>query len=120
MRPNTPRMEQITLRIPVRTLAELEREARDAGRSRSEYMRDVIVPREDASADAPDPERVRDLERQLADCQRDLERTRDHMDVLTDAYQSKKQEANALEVYKERADRGFVGRVKGVLFGRDD
>jgi len=41
------RMEQITLRIPLRLKAELEREAAERGVSRSEHMRNVLGQRAD-------------------------------------------------------------------------
>lgn len=40
-------MEQITLRIPLRLKAELEREAAEHGVSRSEHMRNVLEQRAD-------------------------------------------------------------------------
>jgi Arc/MetJ-type ribon-helix-helix transcriptional regulator len=40
-------MEQVTLRLPVRLKAELEREADERGVSRSEHVRDVLEKREE-------------------------------------------------------------------------
>jgi metal-responsive CopG/Arc/MetJ family transcriptional regulator len=40
-------VKQITLRLPVRLLAELEREAEDRGVSRSEHVRDTLAERAD-------------------------------------------------------------------------
>jgi len=109
-------MKQITVRIPTRVLAEIERDARDAGTSRSEHIRDVLESRRDAPADAPNPERVRDLEQQLAKCQRDLERVRNEKKVLVDAYQTAEQTQELVE-YVEEQQAGVVGRAKRWLFG---
>lgn len=56
-------MEQITLRLPVRLLAELEREARNRDRTRSEHIRDVLASRRN----------TRELEEQLAQRERRIE-----------------------------------------------
>lgn len=56
-------MEQITLRLPVRLLAELEREAREHDRTRSEHIRVVLASRRD----------TRELEEQLAQRERRIE-----------------------------------------------
>jgi TolA-binding protein len=112
-------MEQITLRIPVRTLAELEREAAEHDRTRSEHIRDVLASRHDTPRDAPTPERVRDLEQQLADCQRDLERVQNEKEVLIDAYQSQEQTEALVEYVEERESAGALQRAKWWVFGRE-
>jgi small-conductance mechanosensitive channel len=62
-------MEQVTLRLPVRLKAELEREAGERGVSRSEHVRDVLEKREEV-AELRDrlerrERRIDDLEEQL-------------------------------------------------------
>jgi chromosome segregation ATPase len=114
-------MEQITLRLPVRTLAELEREARDHGRSRSEHIRDVIESRQDTPPDAPDPERVRELETRIDELRGDLQHERARADELQGMLQAatrRNRETEALVEYVESKP-GVVGRAKRWLFGRD-
>jgi uncharacterized membrane protein len=114
-------MEQITLRIPVRTLAELEREARDHGRSRSEHIRDVIESRRDMPRDAPDPERVRELETRIDELRGDLQHERaraDELQGMLKAAHRRNDEVEALVAYVEDR-KGVVGRAKRWLFGED-
>ena len=108
-------MEQITLRIPVRTLAEIERDARDAGRSRSEHMRDILESHEDTPRDAPDPERVQELEAEIAALEQDLEHARARQDELREmlkAANRRREETQALVEYVEQQDRSVVERLK--------
>lgn len=112
-------MKQITLRLPLRLLAELEREARAAGVSRSEHMRDVLASRRDTPRDAPDLEREAELTQRITELEQQLEAKENQMQVLAEAYQDQKQTVNELKVYQEREDRGAIGRLKYVLFGRD-
>jgi len=115
-------MKQITLRLPIRTLAELEREARDAGRSRSEHIRDVLESRRDTPEDAPDPERVRELEQQLAARERDLdaaEARQDELRTMLKAANRRNDETQALVRYVEERKKGRLTRAKEWLFGRD-
>jgi metal-responsive CopG/Arc/MetJ family transcriptional regulator len=62
-------MEQVTLRLPTRLKAELEREADERGVSRSEHIRDVLGRREEVRElrDRLDrrERRIDDLEEQL-------------------------------------------------------
>lgn len=62
-------MEQITLRLPARTLAGLEREAAERGVSRSEHVRDVLESRAEVRGLRERLERrearIDDLEEQL-------------------------------------------------------
>lgn len=112
-------MEQITLRLPVRTLAELEREAAEHGRSRSEHIREVIESRQDTPRDAPDPERVRELETRIDELRGDLQHERARADELQGMLQAatrRNRETEALVEYVEEQP-GVVGRAKRWLFG---
>jgi metal-responsive CopG/Arc/MetJ family transcriptional regulator len=114
-------MEQITLRLPVRTLAELEREAAKHGRSRSEHIRDVLESRQDAPADAPNPERVRELETRIDDLRGDLQHERaraDELQGMLKAAHRRNDEVEAVVEYVE-GRKGVVGRAKAWLFGRE-
>lgn len=112
-------MEQITIRLPVRLLAELEREARESNRSRSEHIRDVLESRTEHDRDAPDHERVRDLEAEIADLERTIEAQRNQMQVLTEAYQAASGSANLVPA-EENDEASVIQRTKWWLFGRND
>lgn len=61
-------MEQITVRIPTDTLADLEAEAADADKSRSEHIRDVLESRNEHA------ETVDRLRAEVDDLRTDVER----------------------------------------------
>ncbi|MCQ4334622.1 ribbon-helix-helix protein, CopG family [Natronomonas sp. F2-12] len=107
-------MQNVTVRLPTRLLAELEREARNQGVSRSEYIRNTLQSR--GEHDATD--RVRALERQLADCQRDRERLRNEKQVLVDAYEVNQETAAIVKRRKDRQDASLVERATWWVFGR--
>ena len=67
-------MEQITLRLPTRQLAELEREADERGVSRSEHVRDVLESRADVTELR---ERLDRRERRIDDLEEQLRRRSD-------------------------------------------
>jgi chromosome segregation ATPase len=114
-------MEQITLRLPVRTLAELEREAAAHGRSRSEHIREVIESRQDAPRDAPDPERVDELETRIDDLRGDLRHERARADELQGMLKAANRRTDEVEAVVEYVEeqKGVVGRAKAWLFGED-
>ena len=114
-------MEQITLRLPVRTLAELERDARDAGRSRSEHIRDILDSRQDVPADAPDPERVHELEAEIVELERKLERSQNAYQTLIEERQEKQELVRYVEDERTAQDKwrhaGLLTKAKWAVTG---
>jgi len=117
-------MHQITVRIPVRTLAALEREARERGVTRSEHLRDVLASRH------ADDERIQTLETRIEVLESEL----DALETKCERLQSEKrqliadrQATEALVEYvdaeKEKRDAwesaGLGTRLKWWVFGRD-
>jgi len=109
-------MQNVTVRLPARLIAELEREARNRGVSRSEHIRNTLQSRHDHAA----ADRVRALERQLADCQRDRERLQNEKQVLVDAYQINEETTAIVKRRKDRQDASLVERAKVWVFGRSE
>jgi len=106
-------MENVTVRVHVRTLAEIEREAADAGKSRSEYIRECLRNRH-----ADDRLRA-EYERTLAERERTIERLRNEKQVLVDQFQREEQTEALVRYVEEKKDAGIVQRTKWWLFGRD-
>jgi DNA repair exonuclease SbcCD ATPase subunit len=76
-------MQQITLRVGVRTLAELEREARDLGRTRSEHIRDVLESRHEHEQNTDELHgRVAELESERDDLRDRVEAREDRIEDL--------------------------------------
>jgi metal-responsive CopG/Arc/MetJ family transcriptional regulator len=114
-------MQQITVRLPVRTLAELDRAADDRGISRSEYIRDVLASHGDMHRESPPPERIDELETRIDDLRGDLrhERARaDELQAMLKAAHRRNDEVEAVVEYVEQRE-GVVGRAKAWLFGED-
>lgn len=130
---NTPAMQNVTVRLPLRLLAELEREADQHGVSRSEYIRDTLATRDEhertqrecdrlraeyereiAALKQTHEEEIAALEQQVAD-----ERNRaDELREMLKAANRRNEETEALVAYVE-AQQGVVGRAKTWLFGRE-
>ena len=117
-------MHQITVRIPVRTLAALEREARERGVTRSEHLRDVLASRH------ADDERIETLETRIEVLESEL----DTLETECERLQSEKRQLIAdrqateevvayVDAEKEKRDAwesaGLGTRVKWWVFGRD-
>lgn len=105
-------MENVTVRVHVRTLAEIEREAADAGQSRSEYIRECLRNRH-----ADDRLRA-EYEHTLAERERTIERLRNEKQVLVDQFQREEQTEALVRYVEEKKDAGIVQRAKWWLFGR--
>ena len=101
-------MEQITLRIPVRLKADLEREAESQGVTRSEHIRNTLATRHEHDIS----QRVAELEAQIDELKDDLEYFKQQNKILTDEYQRQKEQTQALEVYQDT----YRGRLKRRLF----
>ena len=121
-------MKQITLRLDVRTLAELEREARDSGRTRSEHIRDVLEARgehgEHADRVGELEEERDDLRDRLADRDRDVERLQNEKRLIL---QEREEKAELVEYVEEersaeqRWRRAGIGtKLKWRVFGMPD
>lgn len=106
-------MEQITLRLETRLLAELERDARDANRTRSEHIRHLLETRREH--DRLQEEHVREID----ELEQTIARLRNEKRVLTDAYQINDETQEIVRYRKERESAGVVGRAKLWLFGPD-
>ena len=80
-------MEQITVRIPSDTLDDLEAEASEHDRSRSEHVRNVIDSRNDPDADV---ERLREQVAELEATRDELQETIDDLETDVDRLQNEK------------------------------
>jgi predicted nuclease with TOPRIM domain len=87
-------MEQITLRLHQRTLAELEREADALGVSRSEHVRDVIESREDADALRAEVEELRER----------VDRREERVDELEEQLARRSQVEEKVDVLAQRVE----------------
>lgn len=110
-------MEQITLRLPLRTLAEVDREAEEAGTSRSEYLRDVVESRNEHGEEA---ERLRE---EVDELRTEVERLRREKRQILSEREEKKELARYVEeerrLERERRSANVVERARWFLFGRD-
>ena len=117
-------MQQVTFRLHVRTLAALEREARERGVTRSEHLRDVLASRH------ADRERIETLETRIEVLESEL----DTLETECERLQSEKQTlierratTQALVEYvedereKQQAweSAGLGTRLTWWVFGRD-
>lgn len=84
-------MEQVTLRVPVRLLAELEREADEKGVSRSEHVRNVLERREET---AELRERLERRERRIDELEEQLRRRPD-VEEKIDTLARRREESDA-------------------------
>lgn len=132
-------MEQITLRLSADTLEDVEAEAAEHDRSRSEHLREVVDSRHD---DPPEVERLREerdaLREQVADLQTELEqleRDRQSAEAEVDELTSKLAAAHEridttnelvrvaesdLSVRERKQRAGVLTRARWWLTGMDD
>jgi cell division protein FtsX len=92
-------MKQITLRLPVRLLAELERDAEERGVSRSEHVRDTLAQRADVDELR---ERIERREQRLDDLEEQL-RKRSDVEEQIEALPDKIREAGAYQERRQHA-----------------
>ena len=117
-------MHQITVRIPVRTLAALEREARERGVTRSEHLRDVLASRHADSDRIETLEtRIEVLESELDTLETECERLQSEKRQLIADRQATQALVEYVEVEREKQQAwesaGLGTRVKWWVFGRD-
>jgi len=70
-------------------------------------------------ADARDPERVRELEAEIAELEQAIEACRNQNKVLTDAYQLNAETQELVKARKAKADASLVERARWWVFGRE-
>lgn len=124
-------MQNVTVRLPVRLLAELEREAAQQGVSRSEYIRETLATRDEHAATQRERDRLRaeyerqiaalerEHEREIAELEADLEHARARQDELREmakAANRRNDEVQAVVEYVEAQQRGPLGRLKDWLY----
>lgn len=126
---NTPRMEQITVRIPADVLDELEAEADEHDRSRSEHVRDVIDSRNDPDADVERlRERIAELEATrdelqdaVDDLERDAERLQNEKRLILEDREEKQELVRYVEAERTEQQRwrqaGLTTRLKWRITG---
>jgi predicted nucleic acid-binding Zn-ribbon protein len=117
-------MQQITLRIPVRTLAELEREARERGVSRSEHIRGVLAERHADSERIETLEtRVQALEAELETLETECKRLKSEKRTLIERRATTQELVAYVEGEREQRqaweEAGLATRARWWLFGRD-
>ena len=109
-------MQNVTIRLPTRLLAELEREADQQGVSRSEYIRDTLATRHEHERTQREYDRLRaEYEAEIAELERDLEHARarqDELRAMLKAANRRREETQALVEYVEQQDRSIVERVQ--------
>ena len=113
---NTPAMQNVTIRLPIRLLAELEREADQQGVSRSEYIRDTLATRHEHERTQREYDRLRaEYEAEIAALEADLDHARarqDELRAMLKAANRRNEETQALVEYVEQQDRSVVERLK--------
>jgi predicted nucleic acid-binding Zn-ribbon protein len=132
-------MEQITLRLRAETLEEVEAEAAEHDRSRSEHLRDVIDSRNEPAAEVKDlradRDRLRDevaeLEAEVERLEADLGGAESRIDELTDKLAATHRRIDAtndlvavaesdLSVRERKQRAGILTRARWWLTGMDD
>ncbi|WP_254547486.1 ribbon-helix-helix domain-containing protein [Halomarina pelagica] len=104
-------MQQITVRLPERTLAEVDREAAKAGASRSEYIREVLASRDDS----PEHEQeVEGLRTEVDRLRRQLAAANSRIDASNELVRAVEREQSLAE---RKAQAGLVTRAKWWLTG---
>lgn len=108
-------MEQITLRVPADTLAELDEEADERGISRSEYIRNVLDSRNEHAED------VADLRAEIDDLETELDRVREEKRLILQERDEKAELARYVEDERTAEQRwreaGLGTRISWRLFG---
>jgi hypothetical protein len=108
-------MQQITLRIPEDTVAELDDEADEHGVSRSEYIRDILDSRHEHDGD------VDALRTQVDELQTELERVRNEKRLILSEREEKQELARYVEDERRAEQRwreaGLRTRLKWRVFG---
>jgi chromosome segregation ATPase len=107
-------MEQITLRIPSDTLEEVESEADEEGKTRSEYLRDVIDSRHEHEELRTEVERLRtEVERKERRVEAVLEQREEHTDLVRAVEREQ-------SLQERKAKAGVVTRLKWWATGMPD
>jgi hypothetical protein len=108
-------MEQITLRVPADTLAELEDEADERGISRSEHIRNALETRNEHAED------VADLRAEIDDLETELDRVREEKRLILREREEKAELARYVEDERTAEQRwreaGLGTRLKWRVFG---
>ena len=109
-------MRNVTIRLPIRLLAELEREAEQEGVSRSEYIRDTLQSRDEHERTQREYDRLRaEYEAEIAELEQDLDHARARQDELREmlkAANRRNEETQALVECVEQQDRSVVERLQ--------
>jgi|GEM_PF-5609690 len=132
-------MEQITLRLRANTLEEVEAEAAEHDRSRSEHLREVVGTRNDPPAEVEDlraergrlRDEVAELEAEVERLEADLDVAENRIDELTDklaAAHDRIETTNELvavaesdlSVREQKQRAGILTRARWWLTGMDD
>lgn len=113
-------MEQITIRIPENTLEDLEDEAEDAGRTRSEHIRDALNHRNEHTEHECIPlEEYRELERELARREQDVSRLQEEKRKILDNQKEKRELQAYVAKDKEWHEADLFTRLKWYLRGKE-
>jgi predicted DNA-binding protein len=107
-------MEQITLRIPTDTLEEVDAEADEEGKTRSEYLRDVIDSRHEHERLQTEVEQLRtEVERKERRVEAVLEQREEHTELVRAVEREQ-------SLQERKAKAGIVTRVKWWATGMPD
>ena len=119
---NTPAMQNVTVRLHTRTIAELEREARDRGVSRSEHIRNTLETRDEHERLQREHERVRAAyEKEIAELHDRIEYLENRERVILDEREEKQELVRYVEDERTAAERwrhaGLLTKAKWAVTG---
>lgn len=108
-------MQQITLRLPEDVLEDVEAEAEEAGRTRSEYLREVIRTRNEHTEEAEQ------LREQVDELQTEVERLQNEKRTILEQREEKQELAQYVErertINEQWRQAGIITRTKWKLLG---
>lgn len=107
-------MEQITLRVPENVLEEVEQEAEESNRSRSEYLRNVIRARDEHA------EEVEELQEKVDELQTELDRVRREKRQILEQREEKRELVRYVDDEIEWRAAPLTKRIKWWVTGKPE
>lgn len=122
---NTPAMQNVTIRLPLRLLAELEREADQQGVSRSEHIRQSLATRDEHERTQREYDRLRaEYEREIAELQERIAYLENRERVMLEEREEKAELVAYAEAERTAAERwrqaGLLTKAKWAIGGMPD
>lgn len=118
-------MQNVTIRLPIRLLAELEREAEQQGVSRSEYIRTQLETRDEHERVQRERERLRaEYEKEIAELHERIEYLENRERVILEERQEKQELVRYVEDERTAAEQwrqaGLLTKAKWAVTGMPD